>query len=117
MKALGLVLLYDRKLGIPEDISQRFSESFPQITENLVKQGLLDLLELKNIMDRKLIFWGGIKEKFEEILKDSESIGQIAWQVFNNHSDLECSEEIKSLIYDGVSAPWKFTVMACVLYE
>ena len=40
MKAIGIVLLYDRKIGSPEEISKTFfGENFSKVTEGLVTQG------------------------------------------------------------------------------
>ena len=73
--------------------------------------------ELKNVLDSKSIYWGGIRENFEKILENDEAIGRLAWKVFNDQSGKEASDEVKSLVYDGSKAPWKFTLMACVLYD
>ncbi len=117
MKAIGIVFLYNRNIGAPQDVSSKFSEFFPQVTENLVKEGLLSLSDLKEIMDLKSIYWGGIKEKFDEFLLDEDSIGKLGWQVFNKHSGKDASDEVKSLIYDGSRAPWNYSLAVCVLYE
>jgi hypothetical protein len=117
MKAIGLVFLYDRNLGNPEDISKRFSKHFAFVSENLVMEELLNLLELKEIIDTKKIYWAGIREKFAEIVNDESSIGKVAWKVFKDFYGKEPSEEVKSLIYDGNQVPWDFTLLACVLYE
>lgn len=117
MKAVGLVFLYDRSLGEPEVVSKDFSEFFSSVSENLVKEGLLTLPDLKLIIDNQLIFWGGIKENFEQISEDDEAIGKIAWQVFTSNSSVKISDEVKSLVYDGSKSPWEFTLMACVVYK
>ena len=117
MKAIGLVLLYDRKEGIPEDISKKFSKHFHTVTENLVKESLIDLVELKKIMDNKQIYWAGIKHNFSEIVSKEEPIGKLAWKVFKDFTGKEPFEEVKSLLYDGNETPWNFTLIACVLYE
>ena len=117
MTAIGIRFLYDRKLGAPEDISRNFSKYFPEITKNLVDQKFLSLPELKEIMDSKHIFWGGIKEKFDEILIDNDSIGLVAWQLYKNQTGIEAVEDIKSLIYDGSKAPWKYVLIISVLYK
>ncbi|MFX0025136.1 MAG: hypothetical protein ACFE8M_01885 [Candidatus Hermodarchaeota archaeon] len=112
-----MVFLYDRKLGIPEEISKQFSQYFPDISENLVLENLLGLAELKEIIDKKRIYWAGIKENFDFILDNNDSIGKIAWKVFKDFIGKEPSEEVKSLVYNGAQAPWKFSVMVCVIYE
>jgi hypothetical protein len=118
MKAIGIVLLYDRKIGSPEEISKTFfGENFSKVTEGLVTQGLIELVDLKTILDAKSIYWGGLKENFKDVLENDEAIGRLAWKVFNDQSGKEASDEVKSLIYDGSKTPWKFTLMACVLYE
>jgi hypothetical protein len=117
MKAIGLVFLYDRNLGKPEEVSKKFSEHFAFVSENLVMESLLNLAELKEIIETKKIYWAGIKEKFKEIVNDESSIGKLAWKVFKDFYGKEPSEEVKSLIYDANQAPWDFTLMACVLYE
>ena len=43
MVAIGVVFLYNRKEGSPEEVSKKFSKHFPDITENLVKEDLLNL--------------------------------------------------------------------------
>jgi hypothetical protein len=116
MKAIGLVFLYDRNLGPPKEVSRRFSEFFPRVSENLVLEGLLELSNLKDIMDFKRIYWAGIKENFETISKDEEMIGKVAWKVFSDYSGIEPSDEVSSLIYSGKKASWGFTLMVCVLY-
>ena len=117
MNAIGIVFLYDRKRGPPEEISVGFSENFAQITEDLVKQELLNLPELKVIIDSQSIYWGGIKERFNEILTDENEIGKIAWVVFKNNTGIEANDEINSLVYDGTIAPWGYTLLACIIYE
>ena len=118
MKAIGIVLLYDRNIGSPNEVSKKFfGENFSKVTEGLVTQGLIEFVDLKNILDAKSIYWGGIKENFKNILEDDEAIGRLAWKVFNDQSGKDASDEVKSLIYDESKAPWKFTLMACVLYE
>ncbi|MFX1296138.1 MAG: hypothetical protein ACFFD2_14975 [Promethearchaeota archaeon] len=117
MKAIGLVFLYNRMEGNPEDISTRFSKYFTQVGENLVSEGLIDLPQLKNIIESKHIYWAGIKDQFLEILEDEEAIGKLAWNVFRDFSGIEPFDEVKSLVYDGDETPWKFILMACVLYK
>ena len=117
MKAIGLVFLYDRNLGTPEEISKKFSEHFAFVSENLVMEGLLNLGELKEIIDTKRIYWAGIKEEFHEIVNDDSSIGKLAWKVFKDYYGKEPSEEVKSIIYNGNQVPWDFTLMTCVLYQ
>ncbi|MFX0072268.1 MAG: hypothetical protein ACFFAO_14375 [Candidatus Hermodarchaeota archaeon] len=118
MNAIGIVMLYDRREGAPEDISKQFfGENISLVTENLVKQNLIELPALKEIMDSRSIYWGGIKENFEEILENNEAIGKLAWKVFKDQAGKDASDEVKSLIYDGTKVPWKFILMACVLYE
>jgi hypothetical protein len=118
MKAIGLVMLYDRKQGAPEEISKKFfGEHLSLVTEHLVKQELLGLPEIKQILDERKIYWGGIKENFAEISNNEDAIGKLAWKTFKDQNGREPSEEVKSLIYDGSKVPWKFTLMACVLYE
>lgn len=114
---LGIVFLFNMKEGKPEDVSKNFSEYYSGVTQNLVREELLELVELKDIMDKKLIYWGGIKENFELVVQDEEMIGDLAWQVFHNHTNIEASEDVKCLIYDGNQAPWGFTLLACVLYK
>ncbi|MFX1275243.1 MAG: hypothetical protein ACFFBP_11285 [Promethearchaeota archaeon] len=116
MNAIGIVFLYDRKLGPPKEISVEFKEFFAQVTENLVKEGLLDLPELKNIIDSQKIYWGGIRENFNEIISDTDAIGKLGWITFKNHTDIEARDELKSLIYDESKAPWGFTLIVCVIY-
>jgi hypothetical protein len=118
MKAIGLVFLYDRKKGAPQDVSRSFfGEQLSLVTENLVKQELLGILELKEILDSRSIYWAGIKENFKEILDNDDAIGKLAWKVFKDQSGKDASEEVKSLVYDGLKVPWHFTLMVCVLYK
>ena len=117
MKAIGLVFLYNRKEGNPEEVSKEFVKHFHLVSENLVTEGLIDLLRLKNIIDMKQIYWAGIKEQFLEILDDEQAIGKLAWKVFKDFSGKEPFDEVKSLLYDEDAVPWKFTLLACVLYE
>ncbi len=117
MKPIGIVFLYDRKEGNPTDVAKKFAENLPTVSEDLVKEKLIDLPTLKSIMDSKSIYWGGIKKNFDKVAEDEEVIGETAWQVFNNHTGLECSEEMKSLIYDGKKAPWHYSVIVCVLFD
>ncbi|TFG14881.1 MAG: hypothetical protein EU531_08870, partial [Promethearchaeota archaeon] len=79
MKALGIVFLYDRALGAPEDLAKKFSENFTIVTENIVLENLVELVDLKEIMDKNRIYWAGIKENFVEILNNEEIIGKLAW--------------------------------------
>ena len=117
MRAIGIVLLYDRNIGEPQEISKQFSKHFSDVGENLVLEGLMDLTTLKEILDMKKVYWGGIRENFIELLNDDDSIGKIAWKVFFDNSKIEPSEEVKSIIYEKQNSPWNFSLMACVLYE
>lgn len=117
MNAIGIVFLYDRKLGPPEEMAGKFKDNFSQITENLVSEGLLDLPELKKIIDAQKIFWAGVRENFTEILSDSETIGKLSWMTFKNHTNIEAGDDIKSLIYDEGLAPWGHALITSVLYE
>jgi len=114
--AIGIVFLYNKEEGSPEKISKELSEYFSDITKHLVNQDLLGLPALKEIMDEKKIYWGGIKKDFKKTLGDNEAIGSIAWEVFNQHTGIEASDEVKVLVYDAEQAPWNFALMACVLY-
>ena len=117
MKAIGLVFLYNRIEGKPEKVSKEFSKYFNIVGENLVTEGLIELPELKRIIDLKQIYWAGIKERFLEILDDEQTIGKIAWKVFKDFSGKEPFDEVKSLVYNRNEVPWNFPLMACVLYE
>lgn len=117
MNAIGLVFLYNRKLGTPEEISVKFKDHFSQVTENLVKEKLLNLPELKEIIESQKIYWGGVKENFDEILDDPDTIGKLAWMTFKSNANIEARDEIKSLIYNATQIPWGFTLIACVLYQ
>jgi hypothetical protein len=117
MKAIGIVFLYDRILGAPEQISKNFSSHFSKVSENLVLEGLIELSELKEILDTKKIYWAGIKKDFQELQKNENMIGEFAWKVFKDYSGIEPSEEVKSLIYKANYVPWNFTLMTCVLYK
>ena len=117
MKAIGLVFLYNRKEGNPEEVSRKFSKHFQLVSENLITEGLIGLPELKKIIDMKQIYWAGIKERFLEISYNEQAIGKLAWKVFKDLSGKEPFDEVKSLIYDENEVPWNFTLMACVLYE
>lgn len=117
MKPTGIVFLYNRNIGSPKDVSKKFSQYFADMTENLVKEGLLDLPALKEIIDLKSIFWGGISKDFDKVLGDSEAIGSIAWKIFYDHTKREASDDIKSLVFEESAAPWKFSLIVCVLQE
>lgn len=117
MNAIGIVFLYDRNMGSPEEMSGKFKDYFAQVTENLVKEGLLDLIELKRIIDSLNIYWGGVRENFNDILKDTDTIGKLGWMTFKNHTNIEAKDEIKSLIYDEGLAPWVHALIVCVIYE
>ncbi|MHA1756877.1 MAG: hypothetical protein ACTSVV_08915 [Promethearchaeota archaeon] len=117
MKALGIVFLYDRAQGPPDKVSKEFSDRFAAVSENLVKEGLINLPELKDVMDFGRIYWGGIKERFAEILKDENAIGGISIQVFENHSGMKAGDQVKSLLYDGSKTPWGFDLVVSVIYS
>lgn len=117
MNAIGIVFLYDRKLGSPEEMAGNFKDNFSQVTENLVSEGLLDLPELKKIIDSQKIYWAGVRENFAEVLGDSDTIGKISWITFKNHTNIEAGDDIKSLIYDEEHAPWGHSLITSVLYE
>ncbi len=117
MKAIGLVFLYDRNEGSPQDVSANFITHFSNVTENLIFAGLMELSELKEIMDVKRIYWGGIKQNFLEILQEEEIIGKLAWKLFSDNTGIAPHEEVKSLIYEKENSPWGFTIMVCVLYQ
>jgi len=117
MNAIGIVFLFDRKLGSPEEMAEKFKDNFSQVTENLVSAGLLDLPGLKKIIDSKKIYWGGVRENFDEVLGDSDIIGKLSWITFKNHTNIEAGDDIKSLIYDEGLAPWGHALIASILYE
>lgn len=116
MKAIGLVFLYDRNEGAPQDVSKNFISHFSNVTENLVLEGLMTLIELKEILEIKRVYWGGINQNFLEMQDDETLIGKVAWKVFTDNSGIEPSEEVKSLVYEEKDAPWKFGLNACVVY-
>jgi len=93
MNAIGIVFLYDRKLGSPEEMAGNFKDNFSQVTENLVSEGLLDLPELKKIIDSQKIYWAGVRENFAEVLGDSDTIGKISWITFKNHTNIEAGDD------------------------
>jgi len=117
LKAIGIVFLYNRNLGNPNEISKKFSKFFPSVIENLITKKLINLMELKEIMDLKKIFWGGIKERFSDITENEEAIGTLAWKIFYDHTGKEASELVESLTYDGSHSPWNFPLIVCVLYK
>lgn len=117
MEPLGIVFLFNMDEGNPEEVSKEFGEHFPSVTENLVRENLLELAELKEIIDNKKIFWGGIKKDFDKVVQNNDMIGDLAWKVFKKHTDIEASEDVRCLIYDGAQAPWNFTLMSCVMYK
>ena len=117
MNAIGIVFLYDRVMGGPDTVSKEFSEYFPGISEDLVKTKLLKISDLKPILDSKMIFWGGVTEKFYEFLDDDVVLGGIAIKVFEKYSSQKAGDEVKCLIYNREQVPWKFTVVVCVLYK
>lgn len=118
MKAIGIVFMYDGREGTPNEVSKKLSEYFGQITENVVKTAnLMDLVQLKQIIDEKDIYYAGIKQNFSEVLNDPQQIGQAAWEVYFKHTKKEASEDIQTLVYDEAKAPWGFTLMVAVLYE
>ena len=118
MKPIGIVILYDRKEGAPEELASKFvGEFFTQVSENLVKEKTLNIGDIKEILDSKFIFYGGIKESFKELVNNPEGIGQIAWNVFNDHTGKEPMDEVKIIIFDGDKVPWNHTIVACVVYE
>jgi hypothetical protein len=115
--AIGLVFLFNMTEGKPQDVSTKFSEHFSNVSENLVREGLLELIDLKEIIDSKKIFWGAIKKDFKMVVENPEMIGELAWRVFKNHTEIEASEDVRVLIYNGEDVPWGFTLLACVIYE
>ena len=88
MEAVGIIFLYNRKLGTPEEMSKSFIDYFSGVSENLVGEHLLSLVDLKNILESKRIFWAGIKENFSEIKENNELIGKLAWKVFSDFSGI-----------------------------
>ncbi|MHA1762735.1 MAG: hypothetical protein ACTSYC_03125, partial [Promethearchaeota archaeon] len=90
---------------------------FPNVSENIVLEGLIDLVQLKEIMDANRIFWAGVKENFDKVMENSDLIGDLAWNVFKKHVNTEPSEDIRSLISNSSEVPWKFNLIVCVLYE
>jgi len=118
MKPIGIVILYDRKEGAPEELASKFAgEFYSQVTENIVKERMLALGDVKDILDSKSIFYGGIKESFKELVTNPEGLGKIAWKVFNNHTGKEPIDDVKMVIFDGDKVPWHHTIAACVVYE
>jgi len=118
LKPIGIVILYDRKQGAPEELSSKFAgEFFSQVTENLLSQKLLEMGDIKEFLESKLIFYGGIKDDFDGLVYNPDSLGQIAWKVFNNHTKKEPIDDVKMLIFDGEQVPWEHTIAACVIYD
>ncbi len=117
MKSIGIVFLYNRNLGSPDEMGSKFSKYFTNVSENIVLEKLVQLNDLKEIMDKKRIYWAGIKENFSDILNDEGIIGKLSWKVFKDHSNIEASDEVKSLIYSGDKVPWNFPLIVCVLYQ
>ena len=118
MKPIGIVILYDRKEGAPEELSSKFAgEFFSQVTENLVKARTLDIGDIKVVLDAKQLFYGGIKESFIELVENPEGLGKIAWKVFNNHTGKEPLDDVKLVIFEGDKVPWNHTIAACVVYD
>jgi len=117
MGASGIVFLFDMEEGQPDDVSTKFSEYFSGVSENLVREELLELVELKEIIDSKRIFWGGIKKDFSTVVENPDMIADLAWKVFKKHTEEEASEDVRVIIYDSSDAPWGFTLLACVLYD
>jgi len=117
LKAIGIVFLYNRKLGAPEEMARNFSEHFTTVSENIVLEKLVQLADLKEILDNLKIYWAGIKENFDDITNNEELIGKLAWKVFKDHSSVEPSDEVKSLIYNGDKVAWNFPLIVCVLYQ
>ena len=118
MKPIGIVILYDRKEGAPEEMASKFAgDYFSQITENILKERMLEIGDIKDILDSKLIYYGGIKESFRELLDNPEGLGQIAWKVYNNHTGREPTDDMKMVIFEGDKVPWNHTIAACVVYD
>ena len=118
MKPVGIVILYDRKEGAPEEVASKFAgEFFSMITENLVKEKMLEISNIKEILDSKLIYYGGIKDNINDFIANPETLGQIAWKVFNTHAGKEPLDEVKLIIFEGNKVPWNHTIAACVVYE
>jgi hypothetical protein len=117
LKSLGIVFLYDRKLGPPKEMARKFIEYFKLVSENIVLEDLVKLADLKEIMDKKRIYWAGIKENFIDVMHNEEMIGKLAWKVFNDNTAIEASDEVKSLVYNGDKVSWNFPLMVCVLYQ
>ena len=117
MKSIGILFLYNRILGTPDEVARKFSKYFTNVSENIVLEKLVQLIDLKEIMDKNRIYWAGIKENFSDIINDEEMIGKLAWKVFKDYTNIEASDEVKSLIYDGDKVPWNYPLMVCVLYQ
>jgi hypothetical protein len=118
MKPIGIVILYDRKEGTPEELASKFAvEFFSQVTENLVKARALDIGDIKIVLDLKQVYYGGIKESFNELVENPDELGKIAWKVFNNHTGKEPIDDVKLVIFEGDKVPWNHTIAACVVYE
>ena len=118
LKPIGIVILYDRKEGTPEELSSKFAaEFFSQVSENVIKEKMLSLGEMKELLDSKMLFYGGIKEKFDEFTNNPEVLGQIAWKVFYDHTGKEPIDDVKLVIFNGDNVPWNHSIAACVLYD
>ena len=118
MKPIGIVILYDRNEGAPEEMAAKFAGVFfSQVTENIVKERMLDIGDIKDILDSKTVYYGGIKESFKELESSPEGLGQIAWKVFNNHTGKEPLDDVKMVIFEGDKVPWNHTIVACVVYD
>lgn len=117
MQAIGIVFLFNEEEGSADDVSKNFAEHFAAVTENFVRQELMDLVTLKKIIDEKKIYWAAVKSNFNEVVEDPSKIGDLAWQVFQKHTNIEAAEDVEALVYDGSKAPWGFTLISCVLYQ
>ncbi|MFO8017207.1 MAG: hypothetical protein R6U96_01105 [Promethearchaeia archaeon] len=116
-KAQGIVFLFNMEEGKPEDVSKEFKKYFSGVTENLVREGLMELVDLKKIIDEKKIYWGAVKKRFNEVIENGDKLGDLAWELFKKHTNIEADEDIRCLIYKGEDAPWNFTLCACVVYK
>ena len=117
MKAIGMVFLYDREIGSPEEVSKDFSKYFASVNENLVLNNVLNLVDLKEILDEHRIYWAGIKDIFLEVINNDELMGSIAWKVFVDKSGIKPSDQINVVFYDKNEVPWKFSLLTCIFYE
>ena len=116
---MGIVFLYNQKIGDEKFITDAIKPYLTQIVKNLLSEGYITRQDHYNkIFDGGFIYFTGLEEAyFDELINDNSKIGMAAFETFKINTDVEPSEEVEVIHYLADKAPWKFDLFVSVVYS